>query len=145
MRLQELLRTKGPSVHTISPAVTLAEAVAALVGHHCGSLVVCDPPSDRRRMVGIISERDILRAAADRGDTFGRARVDDYMTRQVVTLSPVDEVERAMSVMTERRVRHLPILEDNELVGIISIGDLVKTQLDAAMVENHYLKSYIQS
>ncbi len=99
-----------------------------------------------RGMVGIISERDILRAWAANRSSLDPLRVSEIMTREVATCAPHDSVQDAMGMMTERRIRHLPIIDDRgELVGIVSIGDLVKHQHDQLTMENHYLKTYIQS
>jgi CBS domain-containing protein len=138
MLVREILNNKGHDVHTCSPEDTLADVVDLLVGHNCGSLVVCEG----EEMVGIITERDILRACTTRG-ALQALRVADRMTRCPVTASPEDDVADAMGVMTERRIRHLPVVEQGRLVGIISIGDLVKAQYDELCRENHYLKSYI--
>jgi CBS domain-containing protein len=94
-------------------------------------------------MLGIITERDILRACAARRGPLESTRVSDVMTTNVVTGSPCDSVEDTMGLMTEHRIRHLPVLENDKLVGIVSIGDIVKAQHDALTMENHYLKSYL--
>jgi CBS domain-containing protein len=95
-------------------------------------------------MVGIITERDILRACASRKASLEELRVRDVMSGDLVTGTPHDSVQDAMGVMTNRRLRHLPIVnDDGRLVGIVSIGDLVKHQHDQLSMENHYLKSYI--
>jgi CBS domain-containing protein len=145
MTLHEILRTKGSEVHSISPGATLEDVVQTLVRRNVGSLVVCEhagcnPPG---RMVGIITERDILRACAGHHAPLAAQRVEDVMTCNVITASPGDCVEEAMGLLTQRRIRHLPIMEDDRLVGMISIGDVVKAQHDALSMENHYLKSYI--
>ncbi len=145
MYLEEILRTKGSKVLSIDPSATLADVVLKLVKHNCGSLVVCEN-EDCARMVGIITERDILRACADRNASLERLRVRDVMSADLVTGSPHDSVQDAMGIMTNRRLRHLPIVgDDGLLVGIVSIGDLVKHQHDQLSMENHYLKTYIQS
>ena len=145
MTLQEILRTKGSTIHSITPDASLEDVVQTLVRHNIGSLVVCEggqcnPPG---RMLGIITERDILRAcASDRGPLTAQ-KVEDVMTSDVVTASPNDSVEEIMGLLTERRIRHLPVMEEGMLLGLISIGDVVKTQHDALSMENHYLRSYI--
>jgi CBS domain-containing protein len=139
MLVREILGGKGRAVHTCSPQDTLADVVDLLVGYNCGSLVVCE----NDEMVGIITERDILRACATTRESLESLCVTDRMTRCPVTASLDDEVADAMGVMTEHRIRHLPVLEVGKLVGIISIGDLVKAQHDELCRENHYLKSYI--
>jgi CBS domain-containing protein len=144
MLLREILETKGRHVYSISPDETLQDVVTKLVRWNCGSLMVVDP---RRpdEMVGIITERDILRACAGGKFPLAEHRVSEAMTATPLAASPYQTVEDAMGLMTMRRIRHLPLVEEGRLVGIVSIGDLVKAQHDALSMENHYLKSYIQS
>jgi CBS domain-containing protein len=94
-------------------------------------------------MLGIITERDILRACAAHHAPLAARKVADAMTTDVITASPGDCVEEAMGLLTDRRIRHLPVMDDDQLIGMISIGDVVKAQHDALSMENHYLKSYI--
>jgi CBS domain-containing protein len=115
------------------------------VRHNCGSLVVYDSQSKSRRMVGIITERDILRACASHHAALNELRVSEAMTVNVVVGSPHDSIEDTMGIMTNRRIRHLPVVDDDELIGLISIGDIVKTQHDRLTMENHYLKNYLHS
>ncbi len=145
MILREILQAKGAAVHTIDASDSLDDVVENLVRHNCGSLVVFDSNSESRRMVGIITERDILRAYADRKAALGQLRVAETMTTDVVVGSPQDSIENAMGLMTNRRIRHLPVIEEGELVGLISIGDIVKSQHDRLTMENHYLKTYLHS
>jgi CBS domain-containing protein len=142
MLLQEILSQKGAAVHTIHPDATLDDLVQSLVQHRCGSLIVTDSDSSAP-MLGIITERDVLRACAARRTTLDKIRVCEFMTREVAVRSPADSVEDTMGLMTEMRIRHLPIIDDGRLVGIISIGDIVKAQHNLLTMENHYLKSYI--
>jgi CBS domain-containing protein len=141
MKLADILAHKGYQVHSIGPTASLAEVVQVLNRHNIGSLMVC-LENDCKRMLGIITERDILRACAARRQLETTA-VGDAMTADVVTGSPCDSVEDIMGVMTENRIRHLPVLENDDLVGIVSIGDIVKAQHHALTMENHYLKSYL--
>ena len=143
MKLADILAHKGYKVHSIRPSATLAEVVQVLVRHNIGSLMVCEE-EDCKRMLGIITERDILRACAARRGPLDATRVSEVMTTNVVTGSPSDSVEDTMGLMTEHRIRHLPVIECDDLVGIVSIGDIVKAQHDALTMENHYLKSYLQ-
>lgn len=148
MVLQEILRRKGSRVHSISPDATLDEVVHTLVENNVGSLVVCQGTSDgdaSGTLVGIITERDILRACAAGRESLSQVKVGDVMTRDLMTGTPNDSIEETMGLMTERRIRHLPILVDDRLAGIISIGDVVKAHHEEMTMENHYLKSYIQS
>jgi len=142
MLLREILRGKGPIVHTIVGEDTLADVVDKLVEHNCGSLVVCDASE---KMVGIITERDILKACAAKVAPLEELIVAKYMTTSVHTGSPDDNIGDTMGLLTEKRIRHLPILDAEKLVGMISIGDLVKARYNQLSVENHHLKNYIQS
>jgi len=139
MRLNDILECKGRRVHTIGPEATLTDVVETLVRNNCGSLVVCD----REQMIGIITERDILKACATHGAGFGNRLVREHMTPQPIAADPEAEVDQVMGLLTAKRIRHLPVLDQDRLVGIISIGDVVKAQHDALSIENHFLKSYI--
>ncbi|MCE9553327.1 MAG: CBS domain-containing protein [Planctomycetes bacterium] len=143
MTLDEILRSKGTQVFTISPDATLDDVVQALVARNCGSLVVCRDDGSMT-MVGIITERDILRACAANQGALHTVRVVEVMSEQLVTGSVGDEVETVMGVMTRERIRHLPVVEEGRLIGLVSIGDIVKAQHDRLTMENHFLKEYIQ-
>jgi len=141
MLVSDVLSDKGKLVHTCTPDDTLADVADLLVGHNIGSLVVMQDDD----MIGIITERDILRACAATRGPLEFLRVRERMTRCPVVASPSDQVADIMCIMTERRIRHVPVVEHGRLVGIVSIGDTVKAQHDELCRENHYLKSYIQS
>ena len=140
MTIRTILQTKGNQVFTTEPQEKLSVVVKQLVYHRCGSLLVCRG----EELVGIITERDILRASATEGYNLETATVAELMTTDLVTGTPDDSISETMGLLTERRIRHLPILEDGKLAGMISIGDVVKAQYAKLSIENHYLKSYIQ-
>ncbi len=144
MLLRHILSNKGHDVHTIRATASLDDVVRQLVLHNIGSLVVTDPawPS---RMIGIITERDILRAVAKLHSPLTLIEVADVMTHKVIHGNPDDTIEEAMQLMTEHRVRHLPVICEGELMGMISIGDLVKFQCEELSLENYFLKSYLHS
>jgi CBS domain-containing protein len=142
MMLQDILRHKGTAIHTIGPDATLDDVVQTLVHFNCGSLLVADGDSSSP-MLGIVTERDILRACATRRAPLDQLRVRDFMTSKVAVGSPADSVEDTMGTMTNLRIRHLPVVDEGKLVGIVSIGDIVKAQHDNLTLENHYLKTYI--
>jgi len=144
MTIRDILQGKGSDVYTTTPQTTLEKVVEVMVERNCGSLVVVDRP-DSLTLVGIITERDILRNRAARTTALDKVLVGDAMSMAVVTASLGDEVPKLMGLMTKNRFRHMPVVEDGKLVGIISIGDVVKSQHDALTMENHYLKNYIQS
>jgi CBS domain-containing protein len=156
MLLQDILKAKGSTVYWIAPDATLADAVRELVTHHVGALLVGQPdPAGGERLLGILSERDLLYAhAGQRGHIVAvpapagacpwmDCKVADLMTLKVVTASPADSVEQIMGLMTTRRIRHLPVLAEGRVVGIVSIGDIVKAQHDQLAVENRFMKDYI--
>jgi CBS domain-containing protein len=143
--LADILRSKGSTVHTIEPQATLSRVVDRLIEHNCGSLVVCAGDQSAHGILGIITERDILRACARHRGSLDAVRVAEMMTADVVIANPDDSVEDTMGRMTEHRMRHLPVVEDDRLVGLISIGDVVKAQHNSLLMENHFLKSYIHS
>ena len=140
MRVYEILQRKGDRVYTISPTATLSNAVEQMVNLNCGSLLVTELSS----ILGIITERLILTAIDGETRNLNNLLVCDFMNRDLVTGSPSDDVSEIMAMMTNHRVRHLPIIDNGRLAGMISVGDVVKAQLDLIAVENHYLKAYIQ-
>ena len=142
MNVETILRSKGGWVATIWPTATVAEAVEMLNRERIGAIVVSD---DGERVDGILSERDIVSAlAADGSDLLSRS-VGEIMTRHVVTCGPDDTVEALMAEMTNRRIRHFPVVADGRLCGIVSIGDLVKNRLDEVEFEANSLRSFIAS
>ena len=143
MHVQNILKVKGTAVATIGPDVSLADATAALRDHGVGALVVS---SDGRTIDGIVSERDVVRAlAAHGGSTLGR-NVASAMSTAVTTCHGHDTVDHMMAMMTERRIRHLPVIDDEgKLAGIISIGDVVKARVGQLEIENDQLHDYIQA
>ena len=148
MRIRDILREKGDKVATIGAGRTVHEAVHELNSHRIGALVVT---GDDGSVQGIVSERDVLRMAAetwdDGGDRAARLRdrpVVGIMTREVICAVPDDELDYAMGIMTQNRIRHLPVVEEGTLIGIISIGDVVRAHLSEAAYENRMLKDYVQ-
>ena len=141
MKIREILELKGSQVHAIEADRTVLDAVAVLMQHRIGALLVRDAHG---AVVGIISERDVLRECLHRSGELGRILVTDAMTRDLVVCEPDDEVDYAMAIVTKNRVRHLPVMDGGAVAGMISIGDLVKSSLDAVEYENRYLREYIQ-
>lgn len=140
MRLSAILDKKGRLVVTISPDRSVLEAVEMLVAKNIGSVVV----TGDEEILGILTERDILRLTSDRHQDLDRLRIADAMTTDVITATPEDEIGHAMEVMTENRIRHLPILSEGRLAGLLSIGDVVDSLRKSVQDENHHLKKYIQ-
>ncbi len=141
MLLKDILATKGTEVLSIEPSATMADAVDKMVAHRCGSLVVCKGDS----MVGIVSERDVLRAISGASETLDKISVEQRMTKKVITGTPDQNINDTMGLMTKNHVRHLPVIDNGKLAGLISIGDVVKAQHQKLEMENHLLMSYIQS
>jgi CBS domain-containing protein len=145
MTLKDILGAKGDTVYTISPDAPLEEVARTLVEHNVGSLVVCRRgDSGRDRLAGIITERDLLHCCALSETSWKETKVSEVMTTEVITGSPSDAVEEVMGLMTKRRIRHLPILSEGRLVGMVSIGDVVKAQHDRLAMENRFMKDYIR-
>lgn len=141
MHLREILAAKGGDLLTIAPTAMMADVVEKLCEHNCGCLIVCEGET----MVGIISERDVLRAISNLDEPLEEIPVEARMTRNVITGSPQDDIKSVMGTMTKNHIRHLPVLADGKLAGMISIGDIVKAQHQALERENHLLMTYIQS
>jgi CBS domain-containing protein len=140
MKIGEILRTKGHAVVTIAETHTALEAVGVLVRHDIGALVV----TEGGRPVGIFTERDVLRLTARSPEALHTVVVGSVMTKQPVTATPDDELRAMMDVMTERKIRHLPVMDGGRLVGIVSIGDLLNACRHVAEEENSHLRQYIQ-
>lgn len=139
MHVKAILESKGDHVATISGEATVTAALEQLAREGIGALVVVEAG----KMAGILSERDVVRRLASEGHSALEARVDELMTREVHTCEPSHTVEALMTAMTDRRIRHLPVLDDGELVGIISIGDVVKFRLGELETENQVMHDYI--
>ena len=140
MRIDGVLRAKGTEVISVSPQASLQDAAGLLRQHRIGALLVIG--SDEQ-VLGIISERDIVAAVADGGAAALGATVDSAMSAEVVVCSPSDTVEQLMAIMTERRFRHLPVVSEGSLLGIVSIGDVVKRRLAEVSDEAQALHEYI--
>jgi CBS domain-containing protein len=142
MRINQVLAAKAnPEVITVSPDATVRDLLRLMAEHNVGALVVS---SDGKRLDGIVSERDVVRRLNERGDLLD-ARVDSIMTAEVRTCEGEQRVNDLMQVMTEHRIRHLPVMNGDELVGIISIGDVVKSRLGELEFERDQLDSYIHT
>ena len=140
MTLYEIIRVKGSRVWTICEYQTIDEALRMMVQHNIGALPVVD---DEKRLVGMISEREMIRGSFENGRGLVSMPVAWLMTRHLVTASPEDEIEEIMEVMTVNRVRHVPVLRDGRLQGIVSIGDVVKALLADSQHQIRYLKEFI--
>ena len=142
MLISQVLREKGDMVFTASPNDRVAAVAALLHARKVGAMVVLD---EAREVAGIVSERDIVRVVAERGAAGLEQPVSACMTREVVFADPSETMDQLLERMTARRVRHLPVCKDGRLVGIVSIGDLVKRKIEETVAEAERLKAYISA
>ena len=137
--MRHLLDRKGRSVYSIPPEAPVLEAIRAMAEHHVGALLVMRGAE----LVGIVSERDYARKVILKGRSSSATPVADIMSSPVTTVAPATSVEEAMRIMTDRRIRHLPVTEDRRVAGVISIGDLVKAVIEDQQQTIEQLESYI--
>ena len=140
MLIAQILAGKSPDVVTTRPDATIAEVAKLLKAKRIGAVVVTDERGD---LCGIISERDLARGLADHGTGLLQMRVRELMTTTVTTCAPDDGIDKLMQKMTDGRFRHLPVVEGGRMIGIISIGDVVKHRLQELEAETHLLQDYI--
>jgi CBS domain-containing protein len=139
MNIASILATKGDKVVTVRPEQTIRDALGVLAQHNIGALVVVD---DGRKPIGMLSERDIVRTAARDEAVFG-LRVSQLMTRDLILGAPGDDLQSVGSTMVTRRIRHLPVMDGGQLVGIVTIGDVVKAQRDQYQGEVDTLQTIV--
>jgi CBS domain-containing protein len=139
MKISDIVRHKGTDVFTISPGESVTQLLGELAEHNVGAIIVCEAD----RVVGIVSERDIVRRLADRGKAVLDAPVGDIMTTDVLHASPSDSVDSVAETMTQRRIRHMPVLDDGRLVAVISIGDVVSSRIRQLELDRGQLEQYI--
>jgi len=140
MFVSDILSQKGGLVYSVTPATSVAEVAQQLSSRRIGSVLVL---SDQNAVVGIVSERDLVRATATHGAKALELEARQVMTRDVVTCDPDDSIDHVMQTMTQGRFRHLPVVRHGELLGLVSIGDVVKARLEEAKHETEALKAYI--
>lgn len=140
MQVAQILKTKGTTITSVTPETSIADAVKTLSRRHIGAVLVVAPDG---ALVGILSERDVVHGLAEHGARLLEMRVSEFMTKSVVTCTPDNTVEEIMREMTNRRFRHLPVLDKGRLAGIISIGDAVKSRLEELSAESDMLRNYI--
>ncbi len=139
MRISDVLRSKGATVATITPETSVAGLLTELSVHNIGAMVVVSPDG----LLGIVSERDVVRKLHEMGADLLRRPVSEIMTTLVATCSPEDSVDSLSVLMTTNRVRHVPVVVDGRLAGIVSIGDVVKTRMEELEREHEQLQAYI--
>ena len=143
MKLSDLFNMKDSkyrTVVTVGPNETISVAIQKLVEHDRGSLPVCN---EKGELVGVVSERDIVRKCFARSDAFAKMKIQDIMSKQVVIGNPEDDVGYAISVMKQKRIRHLPIMDNRKVMGMISMRDLLGEQLEECQTQVHFLGDYI--
>ena len=140
MNVETILAGKGRDVLTIAPDAAIADVVRLLKTRRVGAVVVI---ADGKTVSGILSERDIVHGLAEHGGALLDRRVEEFMTRNVVTCTGSDTDREVLELMTERRCRHLPVVEDGVLAGIVSSGDVVKSRLDGIAGEAEAMRDYI--
>ena len=141
MKIRDILRHKGHDVVTASTGDSILQAVRVLVDHNIGGVVVVEGGE----VIGILTERDILRLVASKPDELQALEVGQVMTRNVIKLAPDDDLAHVMEVMTGNRIRHLPVIEEGRLAGIVTIGDVVNAFRRVAEDENAHLRQYIKA
>ena len=139
MRIADVLRNKGADVATVAPETTVSELIAGLAELNIGAMVVIGPDG----LAGIVSERDVVRKLHERGAELLAQPVSEIMTTLVATCAPGDTLDSLSVLMTRNRVRHIPVLEDGQLAGIVSIGDVVKRRMEELEAEQEQLQAYI--
>ncbi|VAV94028.1 CBS domain protein [hydrothermal vent metagenome] len=140
MYVKNVLQYKGHQIISVSPDNSLLEVAKTLRENKIGAVLVC---KSEGQMCGVLSERDIIIAVAKHGGSILSGKVSDFMTEGVYTCSPDDDMKKVMEQMTSKRIRHLPVLDEGNIVGVISIGDVVKQRMAETEAESEALMTYI--
>lgn len=140
MQVRELLKNKNRDVITAVGSMSITEAMELLILNQISSLPVIN---ESGKLEGIVSDRDIFRAVYKDKEGFSELTINELMTKHLMVGLPDDDIQYIAGVMTKNRIRHVPIVEDDIIIGLVSVGDIVKAQLDSVEVENRYLKTYI--
>ncbi len=143
MRIADILRNKGSAVATVTETTTVIGLLAELATHNIGAMVVVGAGGVVGGVVGIVSERDVVRELHEQGAELLGRHVSDIMSNVVVTCTPDDAIDDLSALMTNNRVRHVPVLDDGQLAGIVSIGDVVKNRMEELQAEHEHLHAYI--
>ncbi|HWR82942.1 MAG TPA: CBS domain-containing protein [Candidatus Deferrimicrobium sp.] len=141
MKVKDILREKDGKLVTAQPAMNVLKAMELIIGNRISCLPVLDASG---QLVGIISDKDIFRAVYEHQETFRRFTVGDLMTTNLIVGVADDDVDYIGGVMTKNRFRHVPIVDKAKLIGLISVGDIVKAQIKQMEIENRYLKLYME-
>ena len=141
VKISTILDNKGSVVYSISPGNTLKQMADEMLAKKIGSLLVTDKEG---ALVGIISERDFLTIVGEHTKDWEDITVSDVMTKEVVTAAPEDTLEQVMSIMTEHHIRHIPVMGNDKIVGVLALGDIINALLDKSLFQNKLLKRYIK-
>jgi len=141
VKIGTILDNKGSVVHSISPENTLKQMADEMLAKKIGSLLVTNKEDT---LVGIISERDFLTIVGEHTKDWEDITVSDVMTKEVVTATPEDTLEQVMSIMTEHHIRHIPVMGNDKIVGVLALGDIINALLDKSLFQNKLLKRYIK-
>lgn len=141
MLVRDVLAVKAGEIFSVAPEVLVTEAIGMMVSRNIGSLVVLD---EAGKVAGIITERDVLRATHKHACDLTKLRVEDLMTTRLILAGPEDTVDHARGIMTENRIRHLPVMLGDELIGLLTFHDVAKAVLEQTNFENQLLKKYIK-
>ena len=141
VKISTILDNKGSVVYNISPENTLKQMADEMLAKKIGSLLVTDKEG---ALVGIISERDFLTIVGEHTKDWEDITVSDVMTKEVVTAAPEDTLEQVMSIMTEHHIRHIPVIGNDKIVGVLALGDIINALLDKSLFQNKLLKRYIK-
>ena len=139
--VRQLLESKPVEIHAVSPEAPVIEAIRLMAEHHVGALLVMEGT----RLAGILSERDYARKVVLQGRSSKDTPVRDIMTERVITVGPADSAEQCMQLVTDHRIRHLPVLDGDAVLGVVSIGDLVRAVIEEQRQELDHLQRYIAS
>ncbi|CAK0750812.1 CBS domain protein [Gammaproteobacteria bacterium] len=141
MHISDILTEKGGEIYSVTSEQGVLDAVEVMMEYNVGSVLVVE----ENRMVGILTNRHILSALKEKGDIVAQYRVNDLMSSEVITCSPGDSTDHALYIMNRHQIRHLPVIEEGRLCGIISMSDIIKASNNACWFENRLLKRYIQT
>jgi CBS domain-containing protein len=139
IKVKVLLEAKGHVIHAVAPSDTVFEAIKRMAEHHCGALLVLE----QNKLVGIVSERDYARKVILQGKSSKATAVSEIMSTKLVTTSPEHTLTECLTLMTQHRIRHLPVLDGERVAGVLSIGDLVKAKIEQQQREIQQLSQYI--
>jgi len=139
MKIRDVIKDKGMEFIAVDSHSTVDNAINKMVDRNIGAVLVME----EGRLAGMFTERDVLRCWSKKGEGFSRIHIKDVMTRDILIAEPDDDLDYAMTVMVNKNIRHLPVIEKGQVVSVISIRDMVKAQVSTLQAELHYLKDYI--